>query len=86
MDWVQQSELGSYADLNITTFSTMAREMVSLFWPLIARPAGFAKPYQPPTFLTYDLAQMLMWQVITPMINDGAFATLRLRPQQNKLV
>ncbi len=82
LDWLQQSGLGPYADLNITTFNTLAREMVSLFWPLIARPAGFARPYQPPTFLTYDLAQLLMWQVIEPMIDAGAFATLRLRPQQ----
>lgn len=82
LDWLQRSGQGPYADLNITTFNIMAREMVSLFWPLIARPAGFARPYQPPTFLTYDLAQLLMWQVVTPLIDDGAFATSRLRPQQ----
>jgi hypothetical protein len=82
LETVQQSDLGPYADLNITTFNSLAREMVSLFWPLIARPAGFARPYQPPTFLSYDLAQMLMWQVVTPMVDGGAFATLRLRPQQ----
>jgi hypothetical protein len=81
-DWVQQSDLGPYAELNITTFNVLARDMVSLFWPLIARPAGFARPYQPPTFLTYDLAQLLMWQVVSPMIDGGAFATLKLRPQQ----
>ena len=82
LDWLQHSGLGPYADLNITTFNILAREMVSLFWPLIARPAGFARPYQQPTFLTYDLAQLLMWQVVTPLIDDGAFASLRLRPQQ----
>jgi hypothetical protein len=82
LEWLQESGQRAYADLNITTFNTLAREMVSLFWPLIARPAGFARPYQPPTFLTYDLAQLLMWQVVTPMIDEGAFATLRLRPQQ----
>jgi len=82
LDQVQQSALGPYAELNVTTFNTLAREMVSLFWPLIARPAGFAKPYQPPSFLTYDLAQLLMWQVVTPIIDEGAFATLKLRPQQ----
>jgi hypothetical protein len=60
----------------------MAQEMVSLFWPLVARPSGFAQAYRPPTFLSYDLAQLLMWQVLTPMLEEGAFAGLRLRPQQ----
>ena len=82
LDSIHRSGLGPYAELNITTYNTLARQMVSLFWPLIARPAGFDRPYQPPTFLSYDLAQLLMWRVVTPMIDDGAFATLRLRPQQ----
>jgi hypothetical protein len=82
LDAIHQSGLGPYADLKITTYNRMAQEMVALFWPLVARPAGFARPYQPPTFLSYDLAQLLMWHVITPMLNEGAFADLRLRPQQ----
>ncbi|MCA9970371.1 MAG: hypothetical protein KC425_09150 [Anaerolineales bacterium] len=80
--FLHASGLGPYADLKITSYSRLAQEMVTLFWPLIARPAGFARPYQPPTTLTYDLAQLLMWHVITPMLAEGAFANLRLRPQQ----
>lgn len=82
LDAVHQSGLGPYADLKITTYNKMAQEMVQLFWPLVARPSGFDKPYQPPTFLSYDLAQLLMWHIITPMLDEGAFADLRLRPQQ----
>ena len=82
LDAIHQSGLGPYADLKITTYNRLAQEMDSLFWPLLARPAGFSRPYQPPTFLSYDLAQLLMWHVITPMLNQGAFADLRLRPQQ----
>jgi len=82
LDAVHQSGLGPYADLKITTYNKMAQEMVALFWPLVARPSGFDKPYQPPTFLSYDLAQLLMWHIITPMLDEGAFADLRLRPQQ----
>lgn len=81
-DFIHQSGLGPYADLKITTYIEMAREMVALFWPLVARPAGFARPYQPPTFLSYDLAQLMMWRIVMPMIGEGAFANLRLRPQQ----
>lgn len=71
-----------YADLSITYYDRLAQEMVTLFWPLVARQAGFARPYQPPNFLTYDMAQVLMWRIVTPMLEQGAFANLRLRPQQ----
>ena len=79
---VMASGLGPYADLKLTTFSQMALEMVTLFWPLIARQSGFTHPHHPPTILPYDLAQLLMWQVVTPLLEGGAFADLRLRPQQ----
>jgi hypothetical protein len=81
-DAVHGSGLGPYADLNATTYTVMAQEMVALFWPLVARQAGFERPYQPPTFLSYDLGQLLMWHVVTPLLEQGAFANLRLRPQQ----
>ena len=82
LDAVHQSGLGPYADLKIVTYNRMAQEMAALFWPLVARPAGFAQPSQPPTFLSYDLAQLLMWTMVEPMLTTGAFANLRLRPQQ----
>jgi hypothetical protein len=82
LDFLHQSNVGPYAELKITSFNRLAQEMVALFWPLLARPAGFAHPYRPPTFLSYDLAQLLMWQIVTPMLQEGAFADLRLRPQQ----
>ena len=47
LDAVHQSGLGPYADLKITTYTQMAMEMVKLFWPLVARPAGFERPYHP---------------------------------------
>ncbi len=82
LDRIHESGLGPYAELSIHNYNNLARQMVTLFWPLVARPAGFDRPYQPPTFLSYDLAQLLMWRVITPMVAEGAFAGLRLRPQQ----
>lgn len=82
LDFLYASGVGPYADLQITTYTALAREMVALFWPLVARSAGFPRPYQPPTILNYDLSQLLVWQIITPMLRDGAFAGLRLRPQQ----
>lgn len=74
--------LGPYSDLHLTTFVGLARELATLFWPLVARPAGFAAPHKPPIFLSYDLAQVQMKRVIEPMLKEGAFEGLRIRPQQ----
>ena len=82
LETIHESDLGPHSELQITTYNSLARQMTTIFWPLVARAAGFNRPFQPPTFLTYDLAQLLMWQVVTPMLDDGASATLRLRPQQ----
>lgn len=81
-DAVHNSGLGPYAELNVTDYSRLAQSMVALFWPLVARDAGFERPYVPPTSLSYDQAQVLMWRVVTPLLAQGAFANLRLRPQQ----
>ncbi len=69
-------------DLTITTFFGLARDSVAFYWPMIAKPAGFQNLARPPLVLTYDMAQTMMWQIIDPMIKDGYFADLRLRPQQ----
>lgn len=82
VDSVQRAGIGAYSDLNVRHFSQLAREMVILFWPLVARDGGFASGFQPPTFLGYDLAQLLMWRIVEPMIEGGAFTDLRRRPQQ----
>ena len=80
--FLHEQDAGPYADLTVTTYPHLALDMVRLFWPLVARPAGFERPHQPPVFLRYDLAQLLLWRLITPMLEAGAFADLRVRPQQ----
>ncbi len=82
LEAIHSSRQGPYTELQITTYNNMARQMLTLFWPLVARQAGFERAYQPPSYLSYDLAQLLMWQIVTPMIEEGAFDDLRLRPQQ----
>ena len=79
---LHEAAVGPYADLKIITFTSLAREMVQLFWPLVARPSGFERPYLPPTFLSYDLAQLLMWRLVNDELSGGTYADIRLRPQQ----
>jgi hypothetical protein len=82
LSFLQAAQVGAYADLNVIHYNNLAREMVTLFWPLVARTAGFSGGHRPPTFLGYDLSQLLMWRIVTPMLGEGSFSTLRLRPQQ----
>jgi hypothetical protein len=44
----------------ITTFPAFARRHVALFFPLIARGAGFADPSREPVFLNVEAAQFLL--------------------------
>ena len=81
VDQVKRSNLGPFSELKPVTFNDLARRMVAIFWPLIAREAGFSSPHHPPTFLSYDLAQLLMGRVIDPMIDQGAFSGLVMRRQ-----
>jgi len=71
-----------HAGLKITTFSSLVRDMVELFWPSVVRIAGFTNLTTPPLFLSYDLAQLLMGRILAPMLHEGAFTGLQLRPQQ----
>lgn len=79
--FVQQQAI-AYSDLKLIHYPHLAQEMVTLFWPLVAREAGFDSGFRPPTYLGYDLAQLLMWRTITPLLESGSFADIRRRPQQ----
>jgi len=79
---LQGISLGPYGDLSLHTFYSLAQRMVALFWPLVARPAGFAHPERPPVFMTYELAQHHMRRVVAPLMEQGYFEGLHLHPQR----
>jgi hypothetical protein len=79
---LQGIPLGPYGELSLHTYYSLAQRMVALFWPLVARQAGFAHPERPPIFLPYDLAQYLLAQVIRPFLDRGYFEGLHLHPQR----
>ena len=66
--------------VEIVTFYTLAQRAVNLFWPLIAREAGFRDPDQEPTFLTIETTQYFMWRLVEPLIaREGYFGNLVIR-------
>lgn len=66
----------------VVTFYGLARQMVDLFWPAVAESAGFAHPPREPLFLTYETSQFLMHQVVEPLLAQGYFDGLRVRPRR----
>ncbi len=59
------------------TLGGLARRMVDLFWPLVSREIGVAKPNLPPQFLTLETAQYYMSYIVRPLIEkEGYFESL----------
>jgi superfamily I DNA/RNA helicase len=69
-------ELPPGGQVTVLTVGGLARRMVDLFWPLVAEPAGFARPQRKPTFLTIETAQYFMARVVRPLMDRGYFDSL----------
>ncbi len=63
----------SGGQLTFATIGGLARRLTELFWPLAAPQAGFARPEQPPTFLTLESAQYYMAHIVRPLIEEQGF-------------
>ena len=57
-------------EIETLTIGGLAKRSVDLWWPAIAREAGFTKPDRPPTFLTLETAQYYMERVVQPFITE----------------
>lgn len=60
------------------TIGGLARRMCDLFWPLAAEAAGFARPDQPPVFLTLETAQYYMAHLVRPLLDEGFFESVTI--------
>jgi hypothetical protein len=65
-------------DVTPATVGGLARRMCDLFWPLAAEAAGFARPDQPPIFLTLETAQYYMAHLARPLLDQGYFESLTI--------
>ncbi|RME45288.1 MAG: hypothetical protein D6791_11130, partial [Chloroflexi bacterium] len=79
-DLLSQVVREPHSDVEIFTYYSLARRFVTLFWPLVARDAGFDHPERPPAFITFELAQYLMHRIVVPLVEAGFFEGLALRP------
>ena len=79
---VDELDLGPYGAVDLQTYYGLASRLIRLFWPLVAGSAGFAAPERPPVFLNYETAQYLMGQLSEPLLAQGYFEGLSMRPQR----
>lgn len=70
---VRDPGLPGAATVEIMTPSSLVLQTINLFWPLIAAPAGFARPQAKPVFLTIETAQYYLRQAIEPLLGQGYF-------------
>lgn len=75
-------DLGPYGAVDLQTYYGLASRLIRLFWPLVAGSAGFAAPERPPVFLNYETAQYLMGELTEPLLAQGYFEGLAMRPQR----
>ncbi len=81
---LQQPDLPPGGTVSVATLGGLAQRTIGLFWPLIAAQAGFAKPNQPPAFLTLETAQYYLAGVVKPFLEKGYFETVAL--DRNRLL
>jgi len=72
-------------EVDVLTLGGLARRMVQLYWPMIAADAGFASPDSPPTFLTMELAQYFMAEIVGPMLDSNPEMFTSITIQQHRL-
>jgi len=77
-DAIRQPNMPAGGFASIVTIGGLARRMIDLFWPLIAKEAGFATPEIAPIFLTLETAQYHMARVIRPCIEGGCFESVAI--------
>lgn len=67
------------APITITTIAGVARQMIDLYFPLVAVQAGFADPHRPPVYLSLETAQYYMARVLGRVIDErGYFEPVRV--------
>ena len=79
-DALRSSKPAALSQVSILTIYGLARRSIDLFWPLVGEAAGFARPDDPPTFLTIETAQYFMAKVAGSLLADGYFEGVALSP------
>lgn len=75
-EYITQNPLPAGGLPTIVTLGGLSQRTIQLFWTAISAEAGFARPHQPPLFLTLETAQYYMARVVEPFLERGYFEQL----------
>ncbi len=70
---LRRADLPAGEQIDAITIGGLARRSIDLMWPLVAPTAKFARPGQPPTFLTLETAQYYMEKVVEPLRTEKLY-------------
>lgn len=73
VDAMRRADFGPYGPADVLTVDALAWRTITLFWPLVAREAGFGDPQKPPTMLTVETAQYYMNRVVEPLVEEEGY-------------
>ena len=76
---LHRPEVPAGALVEVTTVASLARSSVALYWPLVARSAGFAEPRREPTFLNLETTQYHMDGLVEKATQQAEFDAVRLQ-------
>jgi len=66
--------------IDVVTLGGLARRGLEIFWPLVAKRAGFAHPNREPIFLTIETAQYYMAGFVNAAVRTGVFDSISITP------
>ena len=75
---LRSSDVPAGAQVQVTTLASLARSSVALYWPLVAKAAGFADPGIEPTFLNLETTQYHMAHFVDAAIQQAEFDAIRV--------
>lgn len=75
-----QSDWPNGGMVNVATLGGLARRGLEIFWPLVARTAGFGYPEREPVFLTVETAQYFMARFVRDAVRTGVFDSISMTP------
>src|SRR5687767_3090677 len=73
---------GPIGDVAIRTLGGLAKELCTLYWPLLAEEMGFSDPSRNPRFLTIETSQYAMADFVNIAVERGEFDAVNLSPQE----
>ena len=77
-DAIRSPDMPPGPPVRVSTFASLARNAIELYWPLIAGNAHFADPAKEPIFLNLETSQYHMARFVDAAIAQAAFDGIRV--------